>query len=79
VPEENAFFNASFASIYQHSLYLGASYQLTQALTVSLTWGHSFHNAISGPFFTSAGAVPGSSVGISQTSDALDLLLAVKF
>jgi long-chain fatty acid transport protein len=79
VPDENAFFNAAGASIYQHSLYLGASYQFTPALTVSLTWGHSFHNAISGPFFAPAGAVPSSAVRIDQTSDALDLLVSVKF
>jgi hypothetical protein len=46
---------------------------------MSLTWGHSFHNSISGPFLTPTGTFPGSSVGISQTSDALDLLMSVKF
>jgi long-chain fatty acid transport protein len=79
IPDENAFFNAASASIYEHSLFFGASYQFTEALKISLGWGHALHNGITGPYHTPAGPVPGSMVRMDQHSDALDIAFSVRY
>lgn len=55
-------FNVASPTIVMHALYCGASYRLTDALTLSAAYAHGFENSISGPFVTPAGAIPGSSV-----------------
>jgi long-subunit fatty acid transport protein len=79
IPDEEAFFNAGGAAIYEHSLYIGASYQLTERLRFSGTYVHILPQSISGPFFTPAGAVPGSLVRIDQRADLLDFGFSVNY
>ena len=63
----------------EHTLYAGASYHLTEAFSLSMSYAHGFENSISGPIVLPAGAVPGTSI---QSTTAVDMILVgatVKF
>jgi long-chain fatty acid transport protein len=79
IPDRNSVFNVASAPLYEHVVYLGASYKLTEALALSASYFHAFQNSITGPFVTPAGAVPGTSVTSKVSTDALTAGLAVRF
>ncbi|MGE5755263.1 MAG: OmpP1/FadL family transporter [Planctomycetaceae bacterium] len=81
-PEGNAVttFNLASPTIVQHSLSLGASYDVTTALRLSIAYVHYFQNAISGPLVEPfVGPVPGSSVRSAATADSVILGASVLF
>lgn len=73
-------FNAASPTIIQHSLALGASYDVTTALRLSLTYVHLFQNSITGPIIEPfSGPVHGSSVREASTADSVILGATVLF
>jgi long-chain fatty acid transport protein len=79
VPDSNASFNVVSPLIIQHTVYVGASYDITDACVLSLAYLHGFENSIEGPIVTAAGTIPGSSVKSSAYVDSLMFGLTVKF
>jgi long-chain fatty acid transport protein len=75
IPAPVTLFNVQAPGIVEHTLSLGASYQLTQDITASLAWMHGFRNAIQGPILQ----LPGSSVRLDAQSDLLWAGFNVKF
>ena len=45
----NTLFNVQAPGFLQHMLAIGASYKLTDDITLSLAWTHQFRNSIEGP------------------------------
>jgi long-chain fatty acid transport protein len=63
VPDQQAFVNIASETIEQHTLYAGASYNVTENLVLSATYMHVFGNSIQGPVVSPQfGALPGSFV-----------------
>jgi long-chain fatty acid transport protein len=79
IPDRNSVFNVASAPLYEHVLYLGASYKVSEALALSASYFHAFQNSITGPFVTPAGAVPGTSVTSRVSTDALTAGVTVRF
>jgi long-chain fatty acid transport protein len=79
VPDKNASFNVVSPLIIEHTVYVGASYDITDACVLSLAYLHGFENSIEGPIVTAAGTILGSSVKSSAYVDTLMLGLTVKF
>jgi long-chain fatty acid transport protein len=73
-------FNVGSPTIIQHTLALGASYNVTKTFKLSLAYAHDFQNAISGPLVEPfIGRVPNSSVRTSSTVDSVYLGATVSF
>ena len=49
IPAPVTLFNVQAPAITQHTLSMGASYALTENITVSFAWVHAFDNSIQGP------------------------------
>jgi long-chain fatty acid transport protein len=75
IPAPVTLFNVQAPAIVEHTLSLGASYQLTEDITASLAWMHGFRNAIQGPILQ----LPGSSVRLDAQTDLLWTGVNVKF
>jgi long-chain fatty acid transport protein len=65
----NSIFNVASPTIIQHAIYFGASYQLSDQLTMSIAYAHGFENSISGPIITPFATVPGSFVQNTASAD----------
>ena len=67
--------------IIQHQLSFGASYQMTNALSVSLAYAHAFQNSIQGPIINPGTNLPiaGASIRSSASIDMLMFGATVKF
>ncbi len=72
-------FNVASPTITQHILACGASYRVTDAWTVSLTYVHVFEASQAGPLVTPFGPVPGSSVTSTVAADSLSIGASVQF
>jgi long-chain fatty acid transport protein len=72
-------FNVASPTILEHTIYLGASYKVSEALSLSLAYAHCFQNSIEGPLVTPAGAVPGNSIRSTVSADTLLVGATVKF
>ena len=79
IPDAVSSINVESPPIWQHVIYLGASYKLTPSCTLSASYLHAFHNSISGPLVVPGGPVPGTSVQSKMTVDALALGLSVLY
>jgi long-chain fatty acid transport protein len=79
ISDADSAFNIASPLVYQHQLGLGASYTLTQACTLSVAYYHIFDNAVTGPLFTPAGPIPGSSVTTGTVADSLSMGISVRF
>ena len=79
VPDAQSTVNVASATIIQHQVTAGASWDVTDSFTVSLGYTHGFENSISGPLQTAFGNVPGTSVGSSAAFDSLIFGASVKF
>ena len=65
-------YNIASPIIIQNSLALGASYDVTKALKLSVAYVHYFENAISGPIIAPGiGALPGSNVRATAAADSV--------
>jgi long-chain fatty acid transport protein len=73
-------FNIASPTIVQHSLSLGASYDVTTAFKLSIAYVHYFQNSITGPLIQPFnGPIPGSSVRAAATADSVILGASVIF
>jgi long-chain fatty acid transport protein len=79
IAASKAFFNVLAPTIIEHVLYLGASYTVTDSLSLSLAYAHAFQNSVSGPFVSPFGAIPGTSVTSVVAADILMLGVTVRF
>jgi long-chain fatty acid transport protein len=79
IPDANSVFNVASAPLYEHVLYMGASFRMTEAWTLSASYFHAFENSITGPYVTPAGAVPGTSVTTRDSTDGLTAGVSVQF
>jgi long-chain fatty acid transport protein len=79
IPDAQSSINVGSPTTIEHILYLGGSYRLSQALTMSLAYAHGFENSISGPLQTPFGPVPGSSVKNTTSADTVVLQVSVRF
>lgn len=73
-------FNVGSPTIIMNTLALGASYNVTKAFKISLTYAHDFQNAISGPLVEPfLGKIPGSNVRTASTVDTVYIGATVAF
>jgi long-chain fatty acid transport protein len=79
-PSELAFFNLAAPTIIEHTLYCGASWNLTDCLILSFAYVHAFQNQIQGQFMLpSVGAVPGTSVQNRVSADGFVMGLTMRY
>jgi long-chain fatty acid transport protein len=79
IPDRNALFNVASPLTYEHQLAVGASYLLTPNCMLSLTYYHIFFNAVTGPYATPTGAIPGATVTTGVLADSLLVGASVRF
>jgi long-chain fatty acid transport protein len=73
-------FNVGAPTNIQNTIALGASYDVTKALKISLAYLHYFQNSNTGPIIEPrVGAVPGSLVRLTSTGDSVVLGASVSF
>jgi len=75
IPAPVTLFNIQAPGIIENTLSLGASYQVTDNVTLSLAWMHGFRNAIEGSILQ----IPGSAVRLDAQSDVLWMGFNVRF
>jgi long-chain fatty acid transport protein len=79
IDSANATFNVASPLILEHTLYLGASYKITETFKVSVAYAHAFENSIGGPIVSPLGAIPGSSVQDTVSADTFVIGATFKF
>lgn len=75
IPNPVTLFNVQAPGIITNTLTLGASYDLTENVTLSLAWMHGFRNSIEGPILQ----IPHSSVRLDAQVDTIWAGFNVKF
>jgi long-chain fatty acid transport protein len=79
IADSQSIFKVASPTILEHALYVGASYHVSEALTLSMAYAHGFQNSIEGPFITPFGAIPGSSVKTTASADTFLIGASVQF
>ena len=80
IPPSQTFFNAASPLLIQHTVYLGASYNLTSCVQFSVAYAHMFQNSSTGPVvLPGLGPIPGTSVTSTAAADSLLAGMAVRF
>jgi long-chain fatty acid transport protein len=79
IDDSQSSFNVASSTILEHTLYVGASYKVSDLLTLSFAYAHGFENSIDGPLVTPFGPVPGSSVKSTVSADTFLLGATVHF
>ena len=79
IPSSQTAANVASPLTLQHMLSAGASYQVTDAFSLSLAYSHAFENSISGPIVLPTGVVPGTSIQSSTAADMIVVGATVKF
>jgi long-chain fatty acid transport protein len=79
VPDGVSSVNVESNPVYQHVIYMGASYRLTKDCTLSASYLHTFDNSITGPVLTRFGPIRGTSVNDEMVTDALTMGFTVRF
>jgi long-chain fatty acid transport protein len=79
IDRTNAFFNVASPTVIEHSLNVGITYWVTNVFNLSVTYGHGFQHAVSGPIISPAGTIPGSSVTSVVSADVVTFGGAVLF
>ena len=78
-PSSQAFFNIAAPTIIEHTIYTGASVDLSNSLTLSCAYVHAFENQLQGPIVVPTGAIPGTSVQNKVSADAIVAGLTVRY
>lgn len=71
--------NVASPLLIQHTLSAGLSYQLTDALSLSVACTHGFQNSSTGPIVLPGGAIPGTSITSTSSVDSIIVGATVKF
>jgi long-chain fatty acid transport protein len=86
IRDDRTIFNVSSPTILEHTVYVGASWNLTERFVVSVAYAHAFENSVQGqilvptPTIPSATiAIPGSTVQSNVSADTVMLGATVKF
>jgi len=79
IPAGQTSANVASPLYMQHMLSAGMSYQLTDALSLSVAYMHGFENSSTGPIVLPGGAVPGTSVTSKSSLDSIMFGATVKF
>jgi len=69
IPDSQSTFNVASPTIVEHTISMGASYQVTHALMLSFAYLHSFENSVSGPLVLPMATIPGSSIRSTTSAD----------
>ncbi len=72
VPDKYAFFNAPAPAIVQHHVSGGATESLSK-VDLTVTYYHAFQNSISGPWISSVGAIPDTSVTSRMSENSVTI------
>jgi long-chain fatty acid transport protein len=75
IPSPVTLFNVQAPGIIEHTLAVGASYLVTDNVTLSIAWMHGFRNAIEGSILQ----IPGSSVRLDAQNDIVWVGFNVRF
>ncbi len=75
IPAPLTLFNVQAPGITEHTLSMGASYAMTENVTLSFAWMHGFDNSIQGSIIQ----IPGSSVRLTTQTDSIVAGLNVSF
>ncbi|HEY2252934.1 MAG TPA: outer membrane protein transport protein, partial [Planctomycetaceae bacterium] len=74
ISNNNTFFNIGSPLIIQHGVSVGASYNLTACLKLSLAYAHFFDNSISGPYnIPGVGPIPNTNVTAHAAADTVSV------
>jgi long-chain fatty acid transport protein len=80
VQQNLTIFTVAAPTIIEHTMYLGASYRVTDALSLSLAYVHAFENSITGPYVTPlTGPLPNTSVQYTTSADTFLVGATVRF
>lgn len=79
IPDSRTAFNVASPTIIEHTLNVGASYDVSKALMLSIAYVHMFQNSNTGPYLTPLGAVPGASVSTTVSADSLLVGATVRY
>jgi long-chain fatty acid transport protein len=71
--------NVASPLIFQHNLYLGTSFYMTEKWSVSLSYMRAFENRVSGPMSGPLGPIAGTSITSSVWADAVNAGITVRF
>lgn len=72
-------FNIASPVILEHTMYLGFSYQVSNALSLNFAYLHGFQSSLEGQYITPFGAIPGSTIRSTTSADSLMLGATVRF
>jgi hypothetical protein len=61
--------NVASPNIVQHTLSVGASYQVSECLSLDVAYVHGFQNSATGPLVTPLGVVPGTAITSVVSAD----------
>jgi long-chain fatty acid transport protein len=79
IRNSDTFVNVASPTITRHMGFLGASWDVTCDLTLSIAYMHAFENSVNGNIVTPVGPVPGTSVRSTLSADSILFGMSVKF
>jgi long-chain fatty acid transport protein len=79
IPDKYAFFNMPAPAVVQHHVSGGIVEKLNSGWELNATYYHAFRNGITGPWYSSMGAVPGTSVTSRMSENSLTVGVARSF
>ena len=72
IPDAQSFANVATPVIVEHTLSVGATWDVTDALSFSFAYSHGFENEIEGPFVLPVGTIPNTLV---RSTGSVDMFL----
>jgi long-chain fatty acid transport protein len=79
IPDSESTFNVASPTTIEHTLSVGASWHVSEPLTLSVAYAHGFENAIAGPLVLPTGTVPGTLIRSTTSADMVLLGGTVRF
>jgi long-chain fatty acid transport protein len=79
ISDNNTIYNVASPLILEHTVYFGASYNVTEKFVLSVAYAHGFENSVQGPYQTPLGTIPGASVQDTLSADTFLFGATIKF
>jgi long-chain fatty acid transport protein len=79
IPDSQTSFNVVSPTIIEHTLYCGASYNVSNALKLSVGYAHAFQNSIEGPLVLPVGTIPGTLIRSTVAADTYMVGATVRY